>query len=596
MDFELANEINEAMTALRQLSVGDIDFSKLDPVAKMMIVTLVSETRKINDNVASMEQKLVERFCTDFIPRQKVEAMPAVCVVCPTLKKGYDEDLSYLGAETVFAYKTPQSKTPLNYIPIFNTAILPYKSLHIVTPNKWWSEEATHRIKMPYTNKMWIGIRTQAEVDCLKGLSFFIKGTNGIMPTHIWSGINDHELDFATMLEMENIEMAAPFDAQQTSGEFFSFVENWKENLLNITGASLFYLTDETVERDLFKHRAFPHVFRDWLSTELLDTLDPSTIWLRIDFPEDYEVPDNIQIQLNVMPVTNIDVCTLTLTQTQPIAKLQNQEDSFFLRILETSTDALKQGFNSTADEIIVRDFDASCYSNDALYRDVRNLYNRFIDDYYAFIEYNGIKDGDVLKQLRETINKLGKSVGQQNNKYKFDSGTFVMKNMSQTSPSLSTNVSYLTTMGKLGNLPQRGDNMDNRKHPFLEQKVGVLVPAMGGADKATADERYEQLRYYALTGDRLYTRMDIDAFLRKEIFTEFGKDEFKRIFIKISIEGTGGEKHLQRGLYIDIEFKDRKNYEQARASAFDLLMEQRIQNKSCIAMPIKVTLINLDE
>jgi hypothetical protein len=289
-------------------------------------------------------------------------------------------------------------------------------------------------------------------------------------------------------------------------------------------------------------------------------------------------------------------VCTLTLTQTQPIAKLQNQEDSFFLRILETSTDALKQGFNSTADEIIVRDFDASCYSNDALYRDVRNLYNRFIDDYYAFIEYNGIKDGDVLKQLRETINKLGKSVGQQNNKYKFDSGTFVMKNMSQTSPSLSTNVSYLTTMGKLGNLPQRGDNMDNRKHPFLEQKVGVLVPAMGGADKATADERYEQLRYYALTGDRLYTRMDIDAFLRKEILTEFGKDEFKRIFIKISIEGTGGEKHLQRGLYIDIEFKDRKNYEQARASAFDLLMEQRIQNKSCIAMPIKVTLINLDE
>jgi hypothetical protein len=149
--------------------------------------------------------------------------------------------------------------------------------------------------------------------------------------------------------------------------------------------------------------------------------------------------------------------------------------------------------------------------------------------------------------------------------------------------------------MGKLGNLPQRGDTMENKKLPFFEQKVAILVTATGGADKASADERYEQPRYYSLTGDRLYTRMDVDAFLRKEIMAEFGKDEFKRIFIKTNIEGTGGEKHLQRGLYIDIEFKDRKNYEQARSLAFDRLMEQRIRNKSCIAMPIKITLINLD-
>ena len=31
--------------------------------------------------------------------------------------------------------------------------------------------------------------------------------------------------------------------------------------------------------------------------------------------------------------------------------------------------------------------------------------------------------------------------------------------------------------------------------------------------------------------------KMDIEAFLRKEIMAEFGKDEFKRIFIKINIE-----------------------------------------------------------
>ena len=46
-------------------------------------------------------------------------------------------------------------------------------------------------------------------------------------------------------------------------------------------------------------------------------------------------------------------------------------------------------------EDIVIRDFDAACYNNGDLYRDVRNLYNRFVEDYYAFIEYNGIKDGE---------------------------------------------------------------------------------------------------------------------------------------------------------------------------------------------------------
>lgn len=583
------------MTSLRELSVGNIDFAKMDPVAKMMLITLVSETKKIQDYVDSIGGRLVERFCTDFIPREKVEAMPAVTMLNPTLKKGYDDAICHVGADAAFAYKTPLRKDALNYIPIFNTALLPHKSLVLVTPNKLWMEEGNIRIKLPRTNQMWLGIRTSTEIDCLKGLSLYVKGTNGIMPTQIYSGIDDKELDFATMLEMENIEMAEPFDAQQTSGQFFSFVESWKECLLNIRDAGLLYITDETVERDLFKPRQCPASFRQWLDERTIGQLDPATVWLRLDFPEAYEVPDNCQILLNTVPVTNIDVCSLTLTQAQPIAKLQNQEGSYFLRILETSNDALQQGFNTTDNEVVVRDFDAACYNNGDLYRDVRNLYNHFVDDYYAFIEYNGIKDGEVLKVLRETINKLGKSVGIQNSLYKFDSGTFVMKNMNQSSPSITTKVSYITTNGKLGNAPQRGEAMENRKLPTLEQKVSVLISATGGTNKATADERYEQLRYYALTGDRLYTRMDVDAFLRREVLAEFGKEEFKRIFIKTSIEGAGGETRLQRGLYIDIEFKDRKNYEQACAISFDSLMQQRIINKSCIAMPIIVKLTNLD-
>ena len=118
----------------------------------------------------------------------------------------------------------------------------------------------------------------------------------------------------------------------------------------------------------------------------------------------------------------------------------------------------------------------------------------------------------------------------------------------------------------------------------------------MGGKDKITIDERREQLRYFTLTNDRLYTKMDIEAFLRKEIMAEFGKDEFKRIFIKINIQGAGGRKNLQRGLYVDIEFKDKKNYDKAISACFDKQMKQKIEGKSCISMPIILSLKNLEE
>ena len=596
MDIELEKRIKEAVEVLQQLSAEPINFHEMDPIAKMMLVAMVGEIQKVLDYVDDVNQRLVERFCTDFIPRQKVDAMPAICLLHPVLKARGDNGLLSITGDASFAYKHEGLKQPLTYIPIFNTSLIPNSGLYLLNHHELHDDDTIVKVNMDGANQLWVGIKTASEVNCLRGLSMLIKGTNGIMPEHIYAGVDNEELDFATMLEMESIEMVEPFDAQQSSGEFFSFVENWKENLLNMGDAALIYITDDRQDRDRFKPRPFPRVFQQWLESEVLDRFQPSTIWLRLDFPEGYTVPDDCSVIFNIVPVTNVDVCSLTLTQTQPIAKLQKQDESFFLRILETSTASNKQGFNKTNDEILIRDFEAKCYDNGDLYRDVRRLYNRFIDDYYAFIEYNGIKDGEVLRQLREAINRLGKSVGGQNQKFKFDSGTYVMKNMNQYPTTTSVKVSYITTMGKIGNAPYAGDVMENRKHPALEQKVKIIVSAMGGADKASVDERYEQLRYYALTNDRLYTRMDIDAFLRKELLAEFGKDEFHRIVIKTSVQGAGGEQSLRRGLYIDIEFRDRKNYEHACSIAYGHLMEQRIRNRSCIAMPIIVTLKNLEE
>lgn len=595
MDVDLEKRINEAIEAMQQILPEAVDLYQFDPMAKIMLVALVSEASKIQDYVDASLERIVERFCTDFIPRKKVNAMPAICLVKPSLKSEND-NLYFVESGASFSYKSKTKDVSLTYIPIFNTTLLPHSGLYLLNHRQMHHPKGTIKIKMDKPNRLSVGIISPIEVNCLQGLPLLLRGTNGIMPEHIYVGSDCTEIDFAPMSELEKIEMADPFDSQQVSGNFFSFVENWKESLLNVPNASLLYITDNRKDRDMYKPRAYPREFQKWLENETLDLFKQNTIWLHLDFPKGYIVPDDCTVELGVIPVTNIEVNSTMLTQAQPVAKLQGDGNSFFLNILETSTASNRQGFSMNRDDILVRDFDANCYNNGDLYRDVRTLYNRFIDDYYAFIEYNGIKDGEVLKHLRETINKLGKSVGMQNQQFKFDSGTYVMKNMDSLSVNTNTSIRYISTKGLAGNTPRTGELIECKNMPGVEQNASVVVSGMGGIDKASADERYELLRYYSMTNDRLYTRMDIDAFLRKEIMAEYGQEEFNRIFINISVEGTGGEKGLLRGVYIDISFKDRKNYEHAVDISFDTLMQQRIRNKSCISMPIHVILKNLED
>ena len=60
-----------------------------------------------------------------------------------------------------------------------------------------------------------------------------------------------------------------------------------------------------------------------------------------------------------------------------------------------------------------------------------------------------------------------------------------------------------------------------------------MILSGRGGVDKATADEKYELLRYYTLTDDRLFTKKDIEAFIRKEVIRLFGYQNF---FIQMNL------------------------------------------------------------
>lgn len=600
MDNEIRGKVYEAIELLRRVSPTDIDFDNLDPVARMLLVALVNEWQKLNDEIADTPRKIAERYCSDFVPYDKVGATPAITVLNPGFKSSSFHETIRVENGVSFQFKKKDSKLQLNYLPLLSTLLLPHSDIHILSHTMLRDKEKTIRLDTGYPSQVWIGLQTEVEIESLKGLSFMVRGTGGILPERLYVAAENRnaearELEISTMREMENIGFIEPFDAQQSSGLFFALLDKWQDCLLNLDDSAIFYITDNVTDRDLFKPHPFPKSFQQWLEDETLDSFKGNTIWLRLDFPEGYAVPDSLDVTVNVVPVVNVEAGNVMLTQGNPIAKLQKNDNSFFLQVLETSTPAIRQGFDTASREVIVRDFEATRYNNGDLYRDVRTLYNRFLDDYYAFVEYNGLKDGEILRLLREIINKLGKSVGEVNDRFRFDSGTYVMRHISQENQTASIRVSFLTTMGRLGNMPRRNDEMETRRMPGISQKVPVMTDAVGGTDKASVDARYELLRYYTLTNDRLYTKMDVDAFLRKELMLVFGAEEYHRICPKIHIEGAAGATGLARGLYIDIEFRDRKNYEEALRLNLGITLKRRITALSCISMPIIINLISLE-
>ena len=136
MDIDVEKKVNDAIEQLQKLSIENIDFGQMDPVAKMMLIALINETQKIQDYIDGTAQRIVERFCSDFIPYEKVEAVPAITLINPMFKPKKDTGIIDVGHGVTFTYKTNNSKLPLNYIPLFNSALIPYSDLYILTSKK----------------------------------------------------------------------------------------------------------------------------------------------------------------------------------------------------------------------------------------------------------------------------------------------------------------------------------------------------------------------------------------------------------------------------------------------------------------------------
>ena len=126
MDEEIRKQVHKEIAYLRKVFVDDFDFDGMDPIAKMMLVAVMHEWQKLRDDIKATPQKVKERYYTDFVPYEKVGAMPAITILQPTLKPKTMPSMVPVGKETSFLFKKKDNKTQLNFMPLFETMLLPH--------------------------------------------------------------------------------------------------------------------------------------------------------------------------------------------------------------------------------------------------------------------------------------------------------------------------------------------------------------------------------------------------------------------------------------------------------------------------------------
>ena len=267
MDPILQKNIDSLLEDLRQTG-----HDTSDPVTKLMLAALSHQVQKIIDEINRLPRKVVKRLCATYIPANKVKAFPALCMVLPTVKSKKGMEIHPLADDASFTFKLDNKKN-LTYLPLFRNNLLPIDGIHVLKNREFIFNGEKIDLNFSREGRVWLGLQLPAEVDTLENVSFYIKGTSGVLPEKILIGNEETRLSFVTADKLSEVPMMEPFDSQQMSNESAEMMRNWQNILSPGETGTLLYINDRLRDRDVFKFKGFPKVFQQLMEEKELEKL-----------------------------------------------------------------------------------------------------------------------------------------------------------------------------------------------------------------------------------------------------------------------------------------------------------------------------------
>jgi hypothetical protein len=547
-----------------------------DPIVRLFMIALAHQTNNIKDEISWFKENLLEEFIEKIIPYHLVKPIPAFSIIQTSKEESIENDC-FTNSETPFILEkenlkiggSGNEKDKFQFIPLLKTKVIRAQIFSI------------QKIEQ---NKFNVIMMCNEPVSDLCGVSFYFTTKTF---TDLSISINGKSLPLIKPGDYENIPFTEWFDMENV-----------------IFDQSLIYGTKE-FWLDVFVANNIQYFIVDKYDSKRLSLGYDNRIEMIFEFttPDLRFNFDENDLKINCVPIVNVEKQSISLSNDEPFRKIATEKNSDKNKNnKEDRIDSVSQKqllnlmapsqLNYDRNDFTMRRFGMERFNRNELILQINSILNKYSSDYYAFMDSEGLKDGDKIKNLnyalKEVVDELKKH---ENPSY----GIYLIlnKNNSLSESKNSMEINYLLTDGSRAN----GINTFSTivtPIQFDAKASQLLMETSGGKDMEMNNELKNNIaQYYFLTKDRLITKSDIRSFCYKELSFRFSinRESIEKVDIRNEFKITSQEK--SRFILVEIRLNESKSHLYKDGfENIEMQLKKMIEIRSANLFPVQVKMI----
>ena len=518
---------------------GELQDIVKDPIIKLLLSALAYQSHAVMQEMSTFKEETVNEFRNKLIPYYLIKPFPAYSIIQTEIKENTNdkvEPLTSFWVDDQCSFDFGKKKYP--FVPLFNTKII--------------QAAITNKEVNRQTNTIELTLTSNEVIEDFSGVSFYLEGLGVNEDVEIW--LDQKQLPVIKPYEYNNLPFTelfqSPFLLSEDNRLQLGSFDYWQELYLKHQ-IQFFYIDrynpDKIINRNLapvFKIR-----FKSLLKPEYLH---------------------DCTIHINCFPVVNVQQNSEYLTDDEPVKKLSNY-DSTFLNLL------VDKNLNTSTDDYIIRHYGVERYSHKELLFQLNDLFNRFISDYYAFKDIAELKKGDKLENIYRTFREILPVIKKDRDDVHPSVYAILKLDEKLTRSGKSVKVNFLTTNCELANGISKGEKPAIVSEFLDREKTVLLQDTAGGRNEERNEASINHLaRYNLLTKDKLVTASDLKALCYREL-----KEKIRTVSVK----------NTRELINVVITLKDDFFPEQQEKAFFESLIQQKINARSLLCIPVEVTI-----
>lgn len=515
---------------------SDAELDNFDPMVKLLIEACALEVYLIQNQIASSQQRMLERLASLLTPDVYTGIKPSHGVIHASPIEG--DCLVNPTAQFFTSKKIPSTikSGDENSIDIFFSPAGSFRLFnadvkHIIhgggifKVNEDLSKELLKKLDLEGVNRsVWVGLQTDSSISNFNDISFYFDFKN----------LNNQEQYYHLLPYVEvfsgpqqiNTRSGIVDHSTPSDGQYFNPLDEFNVSLSQqkkvkgIYSKNFITLTAE--------NKKLPPAFfvKDFLPPELETTLDSEAVkvikeksyWIRFDFPPfiDWIAIEELIISTNCFPVLNrrFNSTRYRLQSSFNIIPLVSAEtflDVYTVKNLEGKLYNPNPVSKSTVDKkgtFAIRSSGVERFD----IRDAREYLEYLLellrDESNAFAAYGQDFIANTIKDLKESISLIEQKINQSLEITKSKSTFLFVKPYAENE---SIFVEYWSTNGKLGNQIRSGTILGIYNGAELNKNgIQLRTTTFGGDDNLTGAQLLNAYKYSLLSRDRIVTRQDI--------------------------------------------------------------------------------------